>query len=71
MIRVSTRTWTEDDIKRLAQLSRTGATVIRAAAALNRRTAAVKTMSRQHNLPLVGIRQARAATRHRESQLAR
>jgi hypothetical protein len=55
MIRISTRNWTEEDIKRLAELSRTGATVIRAAAALNRKTVAVKMMSRRQNLPLVGM----------------
>lgn len=63
MTRTTSQTWTENDIARLAELSQDGATVVRAAAALNRKTGAVKIIARRHGLPLVGIRQAKAAAR--------
>lgn len=63
MTRTTKVTWTEAQIIRLAQLSCDGASVNRAAAALNRTTSAVKNIARRYNLPLVGVRQAKAAIR--------
>jgi len=60
---VTNRSWTDADIKRLRMLSAAGASVSRAAAALNRRMTAVQKIARVHKLPLVGIRQAKATIR--------
>lgn len=63
MRQLSTHPWTDADITRLKKLSDEGATVNRAAAALNRKTEAVKKVCRVHGLTLVGTRQAKAAIR--------
>jgi len=63
MRQLSTRSWTEGDIARLKKLSDEGATVNRAAAALNRRTEAVKKICRVHGFTLIGTREAKAAIR--------
>lgn len=64
MTRMTSKSWTEDDIARLAQLSNDGATVIRAAAALNRKMSSVKIFARRHGLPLIEIRQAKRNARN-------
>jgi len=63
MRQLSTRAWTDADIMRLKKLSDEGATVNRAAAALNRKTEAVKKVCRVHGLTLIGTRQSKAAIR--------
>jgi hypothetical protein len=66
MARLTSRSWTQDDIARLKKLSASGASVMRAAAALGRKTGSVTKMARLHGLPLVGTRQAKAAIRELE-----
>lgn len=61
--RLLNKTWTPEDIARLISLAESGATVLRAAAALRRPAAAVRTKARELGKPLVGAREARAATR--------
>jgi orotate phosphoribosyltransferase len=63
MPHITSRSWTEADVARLKKLADEGATVNRAAAALNRKTDAVKKQCRAHGLTLVGTRQAKAAIR--------
>lgn len=63
MPHVTNRSWTEADIARLKKFSDEGATVLRAAAALNRKTEAVKKQCRVHGFALIGTRQAKAAIR--------
>jgi hypothetical protein len=63
MRQLSTRAWTDEDIARLKRLSDEGATVNRAAAALNRKTEAVKKVCRIQGFTLIGTRQAKAAIR--------
>jgi hypothetical protein len=57
------RPWTDADIARLRELAAGGATAMRAAAALGRNSNAVKKMAREHELKLVGTREAKAAIR--------
>ncbi|OYU92109.1 MAG: hypothetical protein CFE29_04590 [Bradyrhizobiaceae bacterium PARB1] len=64
----NSRSWTEADIERLRKLSSEGASVVRAAAALNRKTGSVRKMARQLGLSLVGTRQAKAAIRQLENR---
>jgi hypothetical protein len=59
----TSRSWTEADIARLWQLSNQGASIVRAAAALNRKTTAVAKTARLHGIPLAGTRQLKAAIR--------
>ncbi|MCX7318820.1 MAG: hypothetical protein NT113_04745 [Hyphomicrobiales bacterium] len=61
MKHVTNRSWTEADIERLRELSAKGASITRAAAALNRKTASVAKMARTHGIQLAGTRQLRAA----------
>ena len=63
MAHVTNRSWTEADIARLKQLSAAGATVARAAAALNRKTTAVMKVAKRHGIQLIGTRQAKATVR--------
>ncbi len=58
--------WSAEDLARLAALAESGATVTRAAGALNRSTASVQTMARRLGAPLVGTREVRAKTRSAE-----
>lgn len=60
--------WTEADIARLKSLSGQGASVFRAAAALNRTVTAVKAASRIYGLGLVKTRQLKAAVRDLDRQ---
>lgn len=66
MPHVTSRSWTDADIARLRKFSDEGASVNRAAAALNRKTEAVKKVCRVHGFTLVGTRQAKAAIRKLE-----
>lgn len=61
--RAINKTWTPEDVNRLISLAESGATVLRAAAALGRPATAVQNKARQLGKPLVGIRQARATAR--------
>lgn len=61
--RAINKTWTPEDVDRLISLAESGATVLRAAAALGRPATAVQNKARQLGKPLVGIRQARATAR--------
>jgi hypothetical protein len=67
MPHVTSRSWTDADIARLRKFSDEGASVNRAAAALNRKTEAVKKVCRVHGFTLVGTRQAKAAIRKLEA----
>lgn len=66
--RVTNRSWTDDDILRLRKLSEQGASLTRAAAALNRRTTSVAKVARQHGMALAGTRELKAAIRALEQQ---
>jgi hypothetical protein len=57
------KTWTPEDIARLIGLAESGATVLRAAAALRRPATAVQNKARQLGKPLIGIRASKAAIR--------
>ncbi|MDO9439685.1 MAG: hypothetical protein Q7T73_02225 [Beijerinckiaceae bacterium] len=59
----TSRSWTEADIARLRELSAKGASITRAAAALNRKTAAVAKIARLNGIPLAGTRQLKAKLR--------
>lgn len=63
MTHVTSRSWTESEIARLRELSNQGASVNRAAAALNRRTEAVRKQCRARGIELIGTRQAKATIR--------
>lgn len=60
---VTRRSWTEEDIDRLKALSSQGASIVRAAASLNRRTSAVAKIARLHGISLAGTRELKAAIR--------
>ena len=64
---VTKRSWTDADMARLRDLSAAGASVMRAAAALNRQTSAVKKMARIHGIALIGVREAKAVIRRLEA----
>jgi IS30 family transposase len=70
MSHVTSRSWTDADIVRLRQLSEQGASIVRAAAALNRRTDAVAKVARRHNIELAGVRKRKAALRKLDDQAA-
>lgn len=63
MLHPTSRRWTESDIARLRQLSLEGASIVRAAAGLNRRTTSVARMARLHGISLAGTREMKAAVR--------
>jgi hypothetical protein len=65
---VTNRSWTEADIARLKEFSEQGASVNRAAAALGRKTDAIKRQCRVQGFNLVGTRQAKAAMRSLREQ---
>lgn len=60
---VTNRSWTDEDIARLRKLSEQGASLMRAAAALNRRTTSVAKVARRHGIALAGTRELKAAIR--------
>jgi hypothetical protein len=53
------RSWDAEQIERLKTLSRNGASLLRAAAALNRRQLVVQTKARELGFPLVGLRESK------------
>jgi hypothetical protein len=61
--RLINKIWTPEEIDRLISLAESGATVVRAAAALRRPAAAVRNKARELGKPLVGAREARVAAR--------
>lgn len=61
--RLLTRPWTDEDIARLTQLTQSGATLVRAAGALNRNTSSVQKKARALGLEFPGARAARARLR--------
>lgn len=61
--RPTSRSWTESDLVRLRELAEQGASITRAAAALNRKTTAVAKVARQRGIALAGTRQMKAAIR--------
>jgi len=61
--RLITKTWTPEDIARLISLADSGATVLRAAAALGRPATAVQSKARELGKPLVGVRKSRETLR--------
>ena len=67
---VTIRSWTETDIARLRTLSSQGASTIRAAAALNRKTTSVAKMARLHGIALAGTRQMKATIRSLDPEAA-
>jgi len=70
MPHVTSRSWTDADIVRLRQLSEQGASIARAAAALNRRTTAVAKVAKRHNIELAGVRKLKAALRKLDVEAA-
>lgn len=63
MAHTTSRSWTEANIARSRALSLQGASIARAAAALNRKTNAVAKIARRHGIVLIGTRQMKAAVR--------
>lgn len=63
MPHLTNRSWTEADIARLKEFSEQGASINRAAAALGRKTEAVRKQCRARGFNLIGTRQAKAAIR--------
>ena len=60
---ITNRSWTEADISRLKQLSAQGASIVRAAAALNRKTSAIAKIARREGIALAGTRKLKAEIR--------
>lgn len=56
MGRITSRSWTPEEIIRLEHLADNGASVARASAALKRTQCAVKAMSRKLGVPLLRVR---------------
>ncbi len=71
MPHLTNRSWTETDIAKLKKLAEEGASVNRAAAALDRKTDAVKKQCRVHGLSLIGTREAKAAIRALDERVER
>jgi orotate phosphoribosyltransferase len=63
MPHLTSRSWTDADLAKLRNLSAQGASVVRAAAALNRKTTAVSKAARLHGIRLAGVRELKAAIR--------
>jgi hypothetical protein len=70
MAHPTSKSWTDADIAKLLGLAESGASVLRAAAALNRRTTVVTKKARELGKPLRGVRaikaQLRATDPHRQ-----
>ncbi|MET0222400.1 MAG: hypothetical protein ABW213_17260 [Tardiphaga sp.] len=69
MIHTTSRTWTNEEIERLRRLSGKGASIARAAAALNRKTTAVAKVAKLHGITLAGTRELKAAIRALDSKV--
>ena len=63
MSNVTSRSWTDADLAKLRKLADEGASLVRAAAALNRRTTSVAKICRREGITLAGTRQLKAAIR--------
>lgn len=63
MPHVTNRSWTEQDIARVQQMAAEGASILRAAAALKRKTTSVAKVARRHGIKLAGTRQLKAQIR--------
>ncbi len=63
MPHVASRSWTDHDIARLRQMAENGASILRAAAALERKTTSVAKVARRHGIKLSGTRQLKAQLR--------
>jgi hypothetical protein len=61
--RLLTRPWTDEDVAKLIQLTQSGATLLRAAGALNRNSNAVQKKARALGLEFPGMRAVRAGLR--------
>jgi hypothetical protein len=61
--KVLIRKWTNEDIAKLTELSRAGATLARAAAALNRHSGLVQRKARELGLSFPGVRAVREGLR--------
>jgi hypothetical protein len=70
MTHVTSRSWTDADIARLRALSAAGASLARAAAALNRKTTAVAKICRREKIELAGTRRMKAAVRALDEKAA-
>lgn len=53
------RRWDDEQIERLKALSKSGASLLRAAAALKRQQLVVQTKARELGFPLVGLRESK------------
>jgi len=62
MARLTSKSWTEADIAKLIELAESGASVLRAAAALNRRAVVTK-KARELGKPLRGVHAIKAQLR--------
>jgi hypothetical protein len=63
MPHITSRSWTEADLDKLRKLSLEGASITRAAAALNRKTSSVAKICRRQSIQLSGTRELKAALR--------
>jgi hypothetical protein len=66
----TSRSWTTADIAKLRELSGKGASIARAAAALNRKTSAVAKIARREGIVLAGTRKLKAEIRALDSLAA-
>jgi hypothetical protein len=62
-MRLITKKWTEEDVARLSVLLEEGATLLRAASALNRGTSSVQKKARELGKSFAGVRLVRAGLR--------
>jgi hypothetical protein len=58
-----TKPWTPDDVAKLIALAEKGASLMRASAALGRKTSAVQKKAREIGRPLAGVRKIKAGLR--------
>jgi hypothetical protein len=70
MLRATNRSWTDNDIRRLRELSLSGASLTRAFAALSRKTTSVAKIACHHGISLAGTRQLKAAIRSLDDKAA-
>jgi hypothetical protein len=55
--------WTPEELARLTELAERGASVLRAAAALNRKTTVIQKKARELRISLAGVRKVRSDLR--------
>ena len=63
MRRLLAKPWDTEDVSRLKELANSGASVLRAAAALGRPATSVKRKANDLGVPLAGVRQLKAELR--------